>query len=342
MKKNIITIILGILMIGGVIAGYFYNQIFNQSITNFKTESKELFIPTNSSYQDVLYLLEAEKIINDKKRFDRIAKLKKYDKLIKPGHYIIKKDISANLLINKLRIGDQAPMILTFNNVRTRAQLAGKFAKYIEPDSTSILHVLNNPKIHKKYGFNNYTFNTLFLPNSYEIKWNTSAEQLIERMATEYKTFWNSERKSKAKQLNLSQSEVVILASIVKAETAKNDEAPKVAGLYLNRLKRKMLLQADPTLKFAIGDFSIKRILNKHKEIKSPYNTYMHIGLPPGPINIPSQIYIDAVLSPSTHKYIFMCAKPDFSGYHNFSKTNAQHEAFAREYHHALNKQGIY
>lgn len=341
MKK--IFLVLFILILIGLITGYYlYNKIFNESITGFTGDKKELFIPTNSSDDDIIYRLSADSIINDIDAFKKIAGLKKTNQLAKPGRYIISKGISANNLINKLRIGDQTPMNLTFNNARTRAELAGKLSKYIEADSISILDELNSSETHKKYGFNNETFNSLFLPNTYQTNWNTTPENLIKKMAGEYKSFWNSDRKSKARKLGLSQSEVVTLASIVKAETAKKDEAPKVAGLYLNRLKKGMLLQADPTLVFALGDFGIKRVLNKHKEIDSPYNTYKYTGLPPGPINIPAAVYIDAVLNPATHKYIFMCAKPDFSGYHNFAKTNAQHEAYARKYRKALSAAGIY
>ncbi len=180
----------------------------------------------------------------------------------------------------------------------------------------------------------------MFIPNTYEIRWNRSADGFVEKMAKEYKRFWNESRVAAAKEKGLSQSEVGILASIVKAETAMRTEAPIVAGLYLNRLERGIPLQADPTLIYASGDFSIKRVLDKHKEIESPYNTYKYGGLPPGPINYPEINYLTAVLSPEKHDYIFMCAKPDFSGYHNFSKTLRQHNIYAREYVRAIRKAG--
>jgi len=183
----------------------------------------------------------------------------------------------------------------------------------------------------------------MFIPNTYEFYWNTSAEEFFKRMAKEYKAFWTSERIAKAKKIGLSQSEVSALASIVQAEQLFHaDERSRVAGLYINRLNKGMLLQSDPTLIYALGDFTIKRVLNKHKIIKSPYNTYLNTGLPPGPINLPERSSIDAVLNYEKHDYIFMCAKEDFSGYHNFAKTNRQHEIYAAKYHRELNKRRIY
>jgi UPF0755 protein len=193
-----------------------------------------------------------------------------------------------------------------------------------------------------KYGFNEQTIMTMFIPNTYEFYWNTSADEFFERMADEYKKFWTDERKQKAKNIGLSQSEVSILASIVELETQKKDERPTVAGVYINRLKKKMLLQADPTVVFALGDFTINRVLKIHLETDSPYNTYKYSGLPPGPIYLPSISSIDAVLNFENHDYIYFCAKEDFSGYHNFAKTLAQHNENARKFQQALNKRKIW
>ena len=211
----------------------------------------------------------------------------------------------------------------------------------IEADSADIAALLKDEETAKKYGFNKQTFCSMFIPNTYEFWWNTSAEEFVQRMADEYKKFWNDDRKAKANELGLSQSQVSTLASIVESETQKNDEKARIAGVYINRLKKDWLLQADPTVVFAAGDFTIKRILNKHLEINSPYNTYKYKGLPPGPICIPSTTSIDAVLNYEHHNYMYFCAKEDFSGYHNFATTNAQHEANARRYHDALRKAGI-
>ena len=227
------------------------------------------------------------------------------------------------------------------NNTRTLADIAEKITENIEVSQFEFLMLLNRPETQSKYGFDKETIRTLFIPNTYNVWWDISEEELLTRMAKEYKSFWNGERVAKAKQIGLSQSEVSTLASIVYSETKKADEAPKVAGVYVNRIKKGMLLQADPTLVFALGDFTIKRVLNVHKEIESPYNTYKYTGLPPGPIITPPITYLDAVLNYSKHGYIFFCAKPDYSGYHAFAKTNSQHNVNARKYYAFLNKEGI-
>jgi UPF0755 protein len=244
-------------------------------------------------------------------------------------------------LVNLLRSGKQSPVKLGFISVRSLDILAGKAAAYIEADSATLAALLTDPATAQKYGFNQQTFMSMFIPNTYEFYWNTSAEKFVEKMAEEYKNFWNEDRKQKAADIGLSQSEVSTLASIVEAETQKNDEKAKVAGVYMNRLNTGMLLQADPTVVFAAGDFTIQRVLNRHLEINSPYNTYLYAGLPPGPINIPSVSSIDAVLNYERHNYKFFCAKEDFSGYHAFAVTNAQHEVNARKYHQALRNAGI-
>jgi UPF0755 protein len=203
------------------------------------------------------------------------------------------------------------------------------------------MQLMNNDSLARQYGFNTENFYSMFIPNTYEIWWNTSAEKFFERMHTEYSKFWTEERLNKAKAINLSPNEVSILASIVKGEAMHNDEMPKIAGLYLNRLERGILLQADPTVIFAAQDFTIRRVLNKHLAIPSPYNTYLNKGLPPGPITLPSIASIDAVLNFQKHEYIYMCAKDDFSGYHNFAKTMTEHLINARKFQHALNERNI-
>jgi len=339
MKKFLIFILL--CAVGAFVTYSFYKKIYN-SEAHFQGESKIVYVPTNTDFESLLTILKSDSVIQDKDNFNWVAEQKEFRDYVKPGRYRIEKSYSTNELINKLRSGDQEAIKLTFNNVRTIADLAGKLSKYIEADSISIAKELNNPELIKKYGFNEYTFSTMFIPNTYEVWWNTSAVGIIEKMASEYKSFWSETRKAKARDLGLSQSEVTILASIVKAETSKTDEAPRVAGVYLNRLRIGMALQADPTLIFALGDFSIKRVLDKHKEIDSPYNTYKYAGLPPGPINFPNTSYIDAVLNGEEHKYLYFCAKPDFSGYHNFAKSYKQHLVYARKYQRELNKRRIY
>ncbi|MBT5090033.1 MAG: endolytic transglycosylase MltG, partial [Flavobacteriales bacterium] len=230
----------------------------------------------------------------------------------------------------------------TFNNLRNKEQLAGKIASQIEADSLSIIKYITDTTFLNKLKLNTDNVACLFIPNTYEFYWNTSVEGFVNRMVKEYSDFWNSNRKKKAAEIKFNYYQVAVLASIVeKEQSIKKDERPEIAGLYLNRLKKRMKLESDPTLIFALGDFTIKRVLNKDKKVDSPYNTYKNKGLPPGPICIPSINAIDAVLNASEHNYIFMCAKEDFTGYHNFAKTYAKHLINARKYQKALNKREI-
>lgn len=321
-----------------------YQKVYQPNVTLENTNDKYFYIYSNYEFSDVVHDLYEKGYIINRESFEWVAEQKaNFINNVKPGRYLLEDGMSNNELVNLLRSGEQVPVKVTFNNVRTTAQLAGKVTKNLECDSTEVYVLLNNKEFVSKYGFNKTTILTLFLPNSYEFYWNTSAEELIGRMADEYKKFWTAERKAKAKKLNLSQSEVAILASIVQAEqSVHSDERPIVAGLYINRLRQGMLLQSDPTIIYGIGDFSIRRVLNKHKTHNSPYNTYMNKGLPPGPINLPSIKSLDAVLNYEQHDYIYMCAKEDFSGYHNFAKTYKQHLVYARKYQAELNKRRIY
>jgi len=236
----------------------------------------------------------------------------------------------------------QVPVKVTFNNVRTPEQLAGKISHQIEADSLSILGYFMNPETPAKYGFKKETLISMFLPNTYEFYWNTNAEGFFDKMKKFHDQFWTEERKSKANVINLTPEEVSTLASIIDEETIKKDERPRIAGVYINRLKKHMPLQADPTIKFALGDFTIRRLWTKHLEVKSPYNTYKNLGLPPGPINCSSISSIDAVLNFENHQYLYFCAKDDFSGYHVFAKTLMEHNRNASAYQMALNKEKIY
>ena len=318
----------------------YYGKIFTAN-TSINKNDPYIYVPTGTNMEGLINQLIEQKILINKKSFMWVADQKSFD-TPKPGKYKLKDGMNNNELINLLRSGQQEPVKLTFNTIRTPKDLAGKIGKQIEADSTEVLEMLTNGALAGKYGFNEKTFMTLFIPNTYELYWNTSAEDFLKRMAREYKSFWNESRKEKAAALKLSQSEVSILASIVQAEQSEHrDERPKVAGLYINRIKKSMRLQSDPTLIFAVGDFSIKRVLNKHMELNSPYNTYKHAGLPPGPINLPEISSIDAVLNYEKHKYIYMCAKADFSGYHNFSRSFFQHNAYAKAYRNELNRRKI-
>ena len=238
---------------------------------------------------------------------------------------------------------NQKIVALTVPSVRTLEDLSNHVSKFITEDSISLYASLTDPSISAKYGFSSSQFACMFIPNTYEIYSTFSSDDFISFMASQYKTFWNSDRLEKASKLGLSQSEVSILASIVQSEQSlKYDEHSKIAGLYINRLNKNMKLQADPTVKFALNMPELKRLYYRHLEIDSPYNTYKYKGLPPGPICIPDPRVIDAVLTYEKHTYLFMCAQPTFSGYHNFSSTNAQHEKYKKEYTDWLKRENIH
>lgn len=325
---------------------YFYPKIeqYLYGINEVKNPKKiELYVPTGSTLSALADSLVVNNVIDKPEKFKKYAIFRNLqDRTVEPGKYIISTKSTLHELVNDLRKGNgEKEVKITLNNTRTLEDIANKITENIEVSSFDFLKLLKEQETQVKYGFDSETIRTLFIPNTYNVWWDVSKEELLARMAKEYKRFWNAERLAIAKEIGLSQSEVSTLASIVYSETKKADEAPKVAGVYMNRLKKGMLLQADPTLVYALGDFSIRRVLNKHKEIESPYNTYKFTGLPPGPIITPPISYLDAVLNYSKHDYIFFCAKPDYSGYHAFAKTNAQHNANARKYYAFLNKEGI-
>ncbi|MEM6298507.1 MAG: endolytic transglycosylase MltG [Bacteroidota bacterium] len=319
---------------------YFY-QIFNSANVQVGRDAAVSFlIPKGMSYEKLVDGLQKEQIVSDQMSFRFVSRFLEYD-TPKPGIYTFEKDMSNLEAVRMLRAGDQREVKVTFNNIRLKPELAGRITQNLSADSTQLLKLLNDKAVAQKYGFTLETFPCMFLPNTYQMYWTTNAEGVLERMKREYDRFWTDERKQKADSLGLSPVEVSILASIVDAETIHNDEKAKVAGVYLNRLKRREPLGADPTVVFAVGDFSLKRVLKKHLEIDSPYNTYKYGGLPPGPIRVPSLVGIESVLNAENHKFMFFCAREDFSGYHNFARTNAEHERNAARYHRALNKRGI-
>ncbi len=329
------TILIGI----GVAVGIVYRELWRPNVDLKNKNSIYFYIRSNSTFEEVLLNLEKQKILIDKNSFEWAADVKNYVNNVKAGRYLIKNSLTNNELINLLRSGKQEPINFGFSQLRLKTQLAGKIAQQIEADSVSIMKVLNDNDFLSRFGFNSQNISAIFIPNTYQINWNTSATQFVERMYGEYQKFWNDERKAKLQKTGLTQLEVSVLASIVQGEQNKyNDEKPVIAGLYLNRLKKEMLLQADPTVIFAVGDFTIRRVLNKHKETDSPFNTYKYKGLPPAPINIPEISSLDAVLNFDNNDYIYMCAKDDFSGYHNFAKTLEQHNINAKKYHIAFDK----
>jgi len=334
-------------LIGIVIFAYFayfvYSAMFKPN-TAFNNEEAYIYIPTNADYNEVRSQL-APLLINIDK-FDALARQKKYVSNIKAGKYVIKKGMTNNDIINSIR-SKNLPINVAFNNQETFEDLAGRIAAQIEADSLSLLNVMTSEEFFKANGFDSKTALGMYIPNSYEFFWNTSAEQFRERMLKEYHRFWTESRIAKAKVFNIPPNQVMTLASIVQKETAKVDERPKVAGVYINRLKIGMPLQADPTVIYAIkeksGDFNqiIKRVLFKDLEIDSPYNTYKYTGLPPGLITMPDISSIDAVLNYDKHDFYYFVADVTNFGYHKFAKNLSQHNRNREEYVRWINQQGV-
>ncbi len=336
--KWIISLVFVIILIAGSWGYTTYQAIFRINVK----KSGLLYIPTGSGIDQLLDSLQRGKYLNDMNTFKWVAGRKNYFKRIQPGAYLLKEGWNNNQLIDQLRSGVQTPIKVTFNNIRFREDLAARLSHYLEADSVAFLKALNSEKIALDLGFTCESFPILFIPNTYEIFWNASPQEFIDRMKYEYERFWNSTRKKKAENLGLSPLQVVTIASIVQEESNKNDEKPRIAGVYINRIRKGWLLQADPTIKYALGDFQIKRILTKHLTKDSPYNTYKYAGLPPGPINFPDIASVEAVLNAENHNYMYFCAKEDFSGHHNFAKSLAEHNRNAVKYQNALNKSKIW
>ena len=336
------TALLG-LVIMGVIAFYIYNAMFVAN-TTFNEKSIVITIPTNSNYTQVRRILEP--YLNDLGSFDALARQKKYTSNIKAGKFRLSKNMNNNDIINTIR-SQNMPITLSFNNQGRLELLAGRVGAQIEADSADLLIAMKDTLVLNNYHFNRATALGMYLPNSYEFFWNTNSQQFVERMYKEYRRFWSQDRLSKAQALGLTPNEVTTLASIVYEESKVKAEQPIVAGVYLNRLKIGMPLQADPALKFAAYQLPeykntvIRRVLNEHKDIDSPYNTYRYSGLPPGLIAMPDLSAIDAVLNSAKHDYLYFAADPDRLGYHRFAKTLAEHNRNARAYHRYLDSQGI-
>lgn len=339
-KKKPLLWIASLLMLLVVAAGIYTYRVI---MTPFSfSETTYIYIDSQRNYEEVVKQLREKAALPSEKIFRLLAERMNYPNKVKTGRYAIRDGMTMPEVIRLLRSGNQTPADITFNNIRTTENLAGRLSQQLMVDSVTLFNALKETGVAEKYGFNKATFPSMFIPNTYEVYWDTSIDNLLNRMKREYDAFWHKSRKDKAKKLGLTPTEISILASIVEEEATYADEYPVVAGLYLNRLNRGMRLEADPTVKFAVGDFSLRRILYRHLEVESPYNTYKNSGLPPGPIRIPSIRAIDGTLSPQQHNYLFMCAKDDLSGRHNFAATHAEHARNARAYQQALNKRGIY
>jgi len=339
--KNVVALFLVAIVLVASAYGYsIYKKIFSAN-TSFSEAKIYVYIPTYSTYKDVEKILNP--YIKSRDNFRLTAKKKNYPQNIKSGRFLLKNGMNNNDIVNSLR--QNIPLQLRFNNQETIEHFAGRIAQQIEPDSLSILNSILNPDFLTENEFTQETILSMFIPNTYEFFWNTSALQFRERMAKEYRRFWTEERLGKAEKLNLTPQQVSVLASIVQKETVKIDERPKIVGVYLNRLNKKMVLQADPTVIYAIKkhandwEKSIKRVLLKDTKIESPYNTYFVSGLPPGPIVMPDISAIEAVLNPEKHDYLYFCASVERFGYHEFAKNLQQHNVNATKYHKWIQQQ---
>lgn len=338
--RKILLIAFAILAIPAAFGAWWFWKIYYKPATHPGDDKGIFYVYTGTTYDQLVDNLEANKIIESRKDFEWTAQLKKFDKP-KPGRYRIREGMTYRELINMFAAGLQEPVMITFNTVRTKQDLARQVGRYLEADSLEIVTLLEDDSYAAKFGFTGETFLTMFIPDSYEFYWNTSAEDFFKRMADEYKKFWTDERKKKAQAIGLTQSEVAILASIVESEQRTHVEERKIiAGLYLNRLEKGMKLESDPTVIYAIGDFSINRVLSDDLKYQSPYNTYLHAGLPPGPILLPEKASLDAVLDHDDNDYIFMCAEYG-TGLHNFTADYDQHCRNANAFRKALDKAGI-
>ena len=342
MRKLLIASIV-VFIAGSLGSAYLaYWAIYKPNVNLNGRQSTYLYIPTGAGFEKVKELLYSQNFIQNHSTFEWLAEQKNYKRKVKPGKYFILSNMNNNQLIDLLRSGKQEPVKVIFTFARTKKELAKKINEQLEADAEQLEDLLNDADFLKTYGLNVENSMSLIIPNTYEFYWNTSAKKFIERMAQEYRKFWNEERKAKAKNIGLSQTEVSVLASIVQQESFIDKEKPIIAGVYMNRLHKRMPLQADPTLIWAVGDFSIKRVTSAYFKIDSPYNTYKNLGLPPGPICLPSVVSMDAVLNYKKHNYLYFCAREDFSGYSNYAATYEAHLKNARKYQQALNKRNIH
>jgi len=332
-KGLIIFLVFSILLIS--FAFYTYQICYSPNILVGK-QDRVFVIPKGADFKYVQKHFHENNVTQDLMSFSFLSRLMGYRDHVKPGRYILRAGMTNIQAIRLLRAGIQEPVKITFNNVRLIRDLSEKITRNLNVKPEEFEAALISFTMTNKMGFNKDNILTMFIPNTYEVYYNLSAQELVARMHKEYEGFWTEEKKQKAKNIGLTQVEVSILASIVQAESVKPDEAPVIAGLYINRLKKGIPLQADPTLVFAVGDFTLKRVLNEHKEVDSPYNTYKYAGLPPGPINMPEINSINAVLDYKKSDYLYMCAKEDFSGYHNFTGNYQEHMNNAIKYQRAL------
>jgi UPF0755 protein len=344
-KSNTKKTLLGLLLILVILVGiglYIFYRAFYYPGIRFPEKSRVIYIHTGWDFDKVLDLLESKHIISNPKTFKIVAGVKGYKEDIKPGKYRIMNGMNNVQLVNLLLSGKQEQETISIHNIRTVQELAGILGYKLEADSATVLKAMLDKQALKKYGFTASTISAMFIPGTYPLLWTDKPEAFIEQMHTNYESFWTDENRKMAAAIPLTPLQVSTLASIVESEQSlHDDEKPIIAGLYINRLKKGIPLQSDPTLVFVRGDFSIMRVRDGDKKIDSPYNTYMYTGLPPGPICMPEPSSLNAVLHYNHNNYIYMCAESDFSHRHHFSTTLKEQEEYAAKYQKALSKRGI-
>ncbi len=340
--KLIVRLFLLVLLLAGAVAAYF--TLFKPNVYLDGKKYKFVYIPTHASYEELVEMLEEENILQNRKSFEWLAGPMRLAENFKPGKYRVIAGMSNRQLINLIKSGKQEPVKITFNAAdRTNDDLTRKIAEKFEITEDELEGFFKgDTEISKKYNLNEENLRCLFLPETYEMNWNTSLPEFIEKIEKTYNSFWTAERKQKAKAAKLSQTEVITLASIVQSECSSiESEQKKIAGVYINRLAKNMALQADPTVIFAMGDFTKQRVWEKDLDYDSPYNTYRNRGLPPGPISLVYTRVIDAVLNYEHHNYIYFCAKPSLNGYSDFSTTYDQHCKYAAAYKKEMDRRGV-
>ena len=338
MRRFIAVVLIALL----VVAAWVGWRVYQGALAPVTDRSVPLYVAPDAGPQDVRTMLDTSGLLRDAWVFDRLEQRMNPNRVVYPGHYIVDPGTSTIHLIRMLRGGWQTPVRVTFNSLDRPHDLAGRVSDQLALDSADLARALTDSTRLAERGWSTATAMAHILPNTYEMYWTADANDFLDRMQAEFDAFWTEARLSQAADVGLRPLEVITLASIVEKEMRHTEEGPRIAGVYVNRLEIGMALQADPTLLYALGDTSIRRVLNVHKQVESPYNTYLHTGLPPGPICMPSTATIDAVLAAEDHDFLYFCAHEDLSGYHRFAETYAQHLANARLYQRALNARGIY
>ena len=328
-------------LVFGVICVAVVSGIFLRRERTVNNERVRIYIPSHSTYSAVVDTLMRNGCIASREAFDAMSKFRRYTDHVKSGSYIVESEMAYYDLVNKLRAGNQDPIRVVIGRQRMLRTLCDNLGDRFEFSSGELYRLLCSDSVCNSYGFTRANILAMFVQDSYDFYWNISANDFLNRMHREFDSFWNNTRRSKCNALNLTPAEVTALAAIVDEETNNDKEKPLIASVYLNRIRKHMPLQADPTVRYAVGDFTIRRVLKQHTLIDSPYNTYLRMGIPPGPICIPSEVAIDAVLANKKTDYLYFCAKEDFSGSHNFAATLAEHQRNADKFHKALNARNI-